>query len=337
MAGYRVIALVGALELTAAACAGFDRSTLPAALSDADFWRLSADLSEPAGIFTHSENLVSNELQFVNLIRRVRPVGGVYFGVGPEQNFSYIAALRPAMAFIVDIRRENQNLQLLYKALFEISTDRADFLSRLFSRERPAGLSADSSVDRLFEAFGRTAANASLLEVTRGLVRERLVDVHRFPLTTEDLNHIDHALRAFFDDGPEITYGRSIVDDEPRPSYRALMTVRDIAGVSRSYLASRKAFDAVKALQDRNLIVPVVGDFAGPIAMRGVGEFVRRHRSTVSVFYGSNVEVYLNQVKTVAYCGNIASLPYARSTLFISNKAVKPFPARLKACPGIAQ
>ena len=32
--------------------------------------------------------------------------GGVYLGVGPEQNLTYIAAICPAMAFIVDIRRQ---------------------------------------------------------------------------------------------------------------------------------------------------------------------------------------------------------------------------------------
>ena len=65
--------------------------------------------------------------------------GGVYIGVGPEQNFTYIARLRPSTAFIIDIRRENRSLHLLYKALFEISRDRADFVSRLFSPARPAG------------------------------------------------------------------------------------------------------------------------------------------------------------------------------------------------------
>ena len=42
--------------------------------------------------------------------------------------------------FIVDVRLENRSLHLLYKALFELSTDRADFVSRLFSRGAPADL-----------------------------------------------------------------------------------------------------------------------------------------------------------------------------------------------------
>jgi hypothetical protein len=338
MVGRRVVARIGVVVLAAAALACLNRSTVPASLGDQEFWQLTTDLSEPPGTFAHSENLVSNELQFVNLVRLLRSGGGVYIGVGPEQNFSYIAALRPSMAFIIDIRRENRNLHLLYKALFELSANRLEFLSRLFSRERPAGLSAGSSVDSLFDVFGKAQPDARLFAVTRGLVHSRLADVHRFPLTTEDLNDIDHVLHAFFDDGPEITYSRSnAADNEPRPTYRTLMTARDIFGELRSYLASEDAFAAVKVRQEKNLVVPVVGDFAGPTAIRRVGEFVRQRRSTVSVFYSSNVEVYLHQQKTMVFCGNIAALPYTPATWFITSKTMKPFPAKLKTCPGSGQ
>ena len=79
-------------------------------------------------------------------------------GVGPEQNFTYIAVTRPAIAFIVDIRRGNLDLHLMYKALFELSADRADFVSRLFSRKRPAGPAAD--VDRRRDFFRVSAGRA---------------------------------------------------------------------------------------------------------------------------------------------------------------------------------
>ena len=101
----------------AVACGAGSRSA-PAQLSDEEFWNLSTRLSEPPGAFRHSENLVSNEELFPHTIRLLRARGGVYIGVGPEQNFSYIARIRPSMAFIIDIRQENRNLHLLYKALF---------------------------------------------------------------------------------------------------------------------------------------------------------------------------------------------------------------------------
>ena len=105
-------------------------------------------MSEPNGAFT-SDNLLSNERVFARLVpelvAKTKP-GGVYLGVGPEQNFTYIAAMRPRMAFITDIRRGNLHLQLMYKALFELSADRAEFVSRLFTKPRPAGLTATSTV-----------------------------------------------------------------------------------------------------------------------------------------------------------------------------------------------
>jgi len=240
--------------------------TLPTRLSDEEFWRLSTGLSEPAGVFTHSDNLVSNEDLFVHTIRTLRPRGGVYIGVGPEQNFSYIARLQPAMAFIIDIRQENRNLHLMYKALFESSVDRADFVSRLFSRERPAGLDPKTSVHELFTAYGTVTPSGSLYEANARLVREVLLDTHRFPLSPDDLRSIDDAFNAFYSDGPEIHYARSRPGDAAGPSYRSLMTATDISRQSRSYLASEEAFAFVKDLHARNLIVPVVGDFGGPDA-----------------------------------------------------------------------
>ena len=110
----RIRILLPALLAAHIACGQiFQRSTLPASLSDREFWGLSAELSEPPGAFTHSENLVSNEIFYVHVLRMLGPTGGAYVGVGPEQNFSYIARLRPSIAFIVDIRRENLSLHLL--------------------------------------------------------------------------------------------------------------------------------------------------------------------------------------------------------------------------------
>ena len=107
---------------TLRAAAPTTADTLPARLTDEEFWALSQDSSEPNGQF-QSDNLVSNEqyLQYVvpDLVKRV-PAGGVYLGVGPEQNFTYIAAIKPKMVFITDIRRGNLCMHLMYKAIFEI-------------------------------------------------------------------------------------------------------------------------------------------------------------------------------------------------------------------------
>jgi hypothetical protein len=301
-------------------------------MSDEEFWNLSTGLSEPAGTFAHSDNLVSNETHSIHLLRMLRARGGVYIGVGPEQNFSYIARLRPEMAFIIDIRQENRNLHLMYKALFELSADRADFLSRLFSRERPEGLGATTSVKDLFDAYMAAKRSEQLYEANARRVRDRLLETHGLPLSPDDLKSIDYAFTAFYSDGPDIHYSRLRPGDAPGPSYRALMTATDVGGHSRSYLATEEAFGFVKDLHARNMIVPVVGDFAGATAVRRAGDYIRQHKSVVNAFYGSNVEVYLNREKTRAFCASLAALPYDSRSWFIGSKGLQPFTSKLKSC-----
>src|SRR5262245_49964507 len=84
-------------------------SQIPAQLSDRAFWAMVVEFSEPPGFF-RSDNLVSNEATFQQVIpdlqKRTSP-GGAYLGVGPDQNFTYIGAVRPKIAFIIDVRRQN--------------------------------------------------------------------------------------------------------------------------------------------------------------------------------------------------------------------------------------
>src|SRR5712691_1668900 len=139
---------------------------IPRELSDEAFWKLVTDFSEPGGYF-RSDNFVSNETMFQYVIPELKKTTkheGVYMGVGPDQNFTYIVALQPKIAFIVDIRRQNMLQHLMYKALIELSADRAEFLSRLFSRPRPAGLDKNSSVGTLFDAFQQVDADSKMFD-----------------------------------------------------------------------------------------------------------------------------------------------------------------------------
>jgi hypothetical protein len=111
-------------------------------------------MSEPDGYFL-SENFVSNEVSFQDVVpslQRSLTRDGVYLGVGPEQNFTYIANLGPRMAVIFDIRRQNAMQHLMYKALFELSPTRAEFVSRLFSRPSVARLGREIAVQALFDS-----------------------------------------------------------------------------------------------------------------------------------------------------------------------------------------
>ena len=302
----------------------------PIALTDEQFWSMSTRFSEPAGAFAHSENLVSNEIHFADTIRMLRSTGGAYIGVGPEQNFSYIERLRPAIAFIIDIRPENRNLHLMYKALFELSADRADFLSRLFSRQRPSGVGADTPVRELFEKYETAGPADVLYEANARLIRKWLLE--KFPLSPDDLAWVEHAFHAFYADGPGIHYGRPRPDGSPSPSYRDLMTAADVWGMKRSYLATEDGFAFVKHLQEMNAIVPVVGDFAGPSAIRRAGDYSRQRGVKVSAFYASNVEVYLNRQQLAAFCGNLSSLPHDSRSWFIGSNGRRLLLSKLNAC-----
>jgi hypothetical protein len=301
-------------------------------MSDQEFWSLSEALSEPAGIFSLSDNLVSNEPRVAENARWLRPTGGVYIGVGPEQNFSYIARLRPAMAFIIDIRRENRNLHLLYKALFELSSDRADFVSRLFSRPRPAGLPSNASVDDLFKRYEDVPSSHEQYTRNATLIREHLLATHGLPLSPADLVWIDRVFRAFYTDGPAIQFWDSGPVDTVEPTYRRLMTAEDATGQRRSFLATEEGFTFVKSLQARNMIVPLVGDFGGPSAIQRVGNYVREHRDVIQAFYGSNVGVYLNTQQTRAFCRNLSALPAAPGAWFVESDSVRSLASKLKAC-----
>lgn len=316
-ASLSAVPLVPAIE--GARAAG---ESLPSKLSDQEFWKLVTDFSEPNGFF-RSDNLLSNEvwLQYVvpDLQRTVK-AGRVYLGVGPEQNFTYIAAVRPKMAFIVDVRRGNRDLHLLYKALFELSADRAEFVSRLFSKPRPDGLTAKSTIQQIIAGYWNIERSDGLYAENLKAVHDRLVKKHGLALTDQDLQGVDYIYNAFFWHGPSITYSSSGngFGGRNQPTYADLMTATDGTGQTRGYLSSEENFAFLKELETKNLLVPVVGNFAGPKAIRAVGKYLRERGATVSAFYLSNVEQYLIQDGVWRdFCHNVETLPLDETSTFI--------------------
>ncbi|HZB26542.1 MAG TPA: hypothetical protein VE379_10440, partial [Vicinamibacterales bacterium] len=137
-------------------------------------------------------------------------------------------------------------------------------------------------------------------------------------LTADDLRGIEAVYHAFYWHGPIIQYSTSMGGGAHFPTYAQLMTATDAAGAERSYLASEGQYAAVKDLHARNLIVPVVGDFGGPKALRAVGRYLRKRRIMVGAFYLSNVEQYLGRERRWwAFCQNAAALPIDGGSTFI--------------------
>jgi hypothetical protein len=291
------------------------------AVADAAFWRMFSDFSEPSGFF-QSDNLVSNELTFPNLLPEIanrNSEQGAYVGVGPEQNFSYLAALKPRIAFIVDIRRQNAILHLLYKALFELSASREEFLSRLLSRPRPRHLNARSSVADLFAAFAAAPAEASRFEKNLKEVKKQLQKKHGFALTEEDLAALQYVYSAFFEAGPGLQYSfGSSRRGRPFPTFAELMTAVDAQGSPRSFLATDADYQVLRDLQRRNLIIPVVGNFGGGKALKSVASHLSARGFTVNVFYTSNVESYLFRSEDWrGFYDNLSTLPVDRKSVLV--------------------
>jgi hypothetical protein len=296
--------------------------SLPARISDADYWRMITQFSEPNGYF-RSDNLVSNEVTFQHVIpelKKATTTGGVYLGVGPDQNFTYLVALQPRIAFIVDIRRQNMLQHLLYKALIEQSKDRVDFLSRLFSRPRPKGVDTASSAEALFLAFRAVASDSVAYRRNLAAIKALLIDQHRFTLSEDDLYAIQYVYSAFYDAGPDLTYNyprmsQNSYGSRRMPTYEELMTATDGAEQNRGYLGSEANYRILADLQKRNLIVPLVGDFGGDKALRAVAKYLKDNRATVTAFYTSNVEQYLFQSDAWrGFFANLAALPVDSSS-----------------------
>lgn len=323
--GAAALALAGVVALSALGAPRIRTEPLPERLDDSTFWALSAGLSEPGGYF-RSDNFVSNEgeLQYVlGELTRAVPRGRPYVGVGPEQNFTYIAALAPPVAFIVDIRRQNLVLHLMYKALMELSADRATFISRLLARRMPDGLAADVPVTELFARFAVSAPDTLLFWTTLDTLRKHLMVTRGFPLDDQDRESLFYVYASFAEGGADLSYSFGQVGGQRfgrwMPTLAEMMTETDGEGAQRSYLASEAAYRAVRELQLRNLIIPVVGDFGGDRALRAVAAWLAAHDATLGAFYASNVEQYLYMQGEAPsrFFGNLAAFPHDGSTRFV--------------------
>jgi hypothetical protein len=246
----------------------------------------------------------------------------VYLGVGPDQNFTYIVSLKPKIAFIVDIRRQNMLQHLMYKALIELSADRAEFLSRLFSRPRPADLGSSTTAEALFQAYADVPANRDLYTANIDAIKKELTD-HGFELTTDDERSIQYIMSAFYSGGPDLTYNGAANSGfggrNRMPTYAELMMETDRSGQNRSYMSSEENFRYLQEMERNNLIVPLVGDFAGPKALRAVADYLKAHEATVTAFYLSNVEQYLFQQEDdwIKFYANVGTLPTSSESVFI--------------------
>ena len=327
------LVLAGTTPFTAPAQTAARQSEvrLPDRLSDAEFWALVDSISEPGGYFQIQDNFTSNEReigQIFTMLRDRKVSGNVYMGVGPEQNLTYIAAIRPKMAFIVDIRRQAVMQHLMFKAIFEMAPDRADFISILFSKPRPPGIDSSTTIQNVWDAFWHMQSDSALWRANYARITDLLTKTHGFRITQPEMEQLKWVFDAFFMYGPIITTRSGSGGGGGSQSTFADLTgySNDESGTPRSFLSTEENYAYVKDLHARNLVVPVSGDFAGPKAIRSIGAWLKSHGGIVSAFYVSNVEQYLvRESKAGLFYDNVATLPINDESVFIRPYSLRRF------------
>ena len=272
--------------------------------------RVVESLSEP-DLGRTADNFVTNEDSFARVAGDLATRGGVYLGVGPDQNLTYVAHARPRLAIVLDFRRRNALLHLLHKALFQLSADRASYLGRLIAR-RPDDLPDDPTADAIVSAFDHRPMDRALLDrATReveGLLRPTgLVLESEWP----DLAIIQAKLA-----GPGLN--ARFLALPMYPTFGRMIASRDRPGQPAHFLAREDWYQAVRSIHLGDRLIPLTGDFAGAGAFPAIGRWLQDRALSVSVLYVSDVEFFLlRSGRFPAYVANLGRLPWLESAVLI--------------------
>jgi hypothetical protein len=289
--------------------------------SEPDLAELSSLISEAPGYFD-TDNLITNEDSFQHAVPALRKLdaGGVYLGVGPDQNFTYIVHSRPYLAFIVDIRRDNLLLHLYLKALIERSESRREYLARLLGRpvRESQGPVADD-LEELVRLFDREPPDSDYFDRELEATWQHMLTWASGLVEPSDRDQLKRLARPFLREGFGLrfrSHGR-----RPHlgyPDLRRLLTEVDLDGRMRSYLADEAGYRLLRTMHLEDRIIPVVGDLGGSEAMQRLADFLHQRDLEVSVFYVSNVEDYLFRGSSFEqYIANLTALPIRRDAILI--------------------
>ncbi|MEP7271640.1 MAG: hypothetical protein ABI882_09040 [Acidobacteriota bacterium] len=291
-------------------------------LSNGDFSKLIQRLSEPGGYFD-TDNLISNEASYLHVLGKLRRMNvqqGAYLGVGPDQNFSYISQIRPQIAYIIDIRRDNLLQHLLFKGLFAQARNRVEYLALLFGKPVPSDAKAWStrSLQQVVDYIEKTPSQRERFEAAKSAVAIHVRGLG-LNLSDSDMGSIGRIHEAFFQDGLDLRFTSK--NRPPRayyPTYRDLLLEKDLTGKQSSFMGSEEDFQFVKSLEEHNLVVPVVGNLAGEHALAAIGRDATERGLRVSAFYTSNVEFYLMREGGFdRFIENVKRLPISDQSVII--------------------
>jgi len=317
---FRLIALLFVLDVTVQAQ---PHEVVEAGLSQREYAAAVRNLSEPTALFD-SNNYISNETGYLHILpslERLGVRGGVYIGVGPEQNFTYIARIRPEYAFILDIRRENMLEHVLFKVLFEMADSRQTFLSLLLSKplKDDTAVLSSPTIKNLVDYFDTLEGDEAFFKLNLSRIK-KLAGRYELNLSSHDYQIIEKTYRVFLDRHLDLrweymTSGNRGINF---PSFRDMLLGKDVDGHYGNFLNSDDDFYYIKNMQAANLIVPVTGDFAGKLALTNIAEYIRKRGDKVSAFYLSNVEYYLvSDGLMPGFAENVKRLPITDKSILI--------------------
>ncbi len=271
-------------------------------------------LSEPPAGPSSADNLITNEDSIASVLDRLGevPAGHAYLGVGPDQNFSLIAAARPSTALILDYRTKNRNLHLLHKSLVEASVDRSAYLGRLWARSPVIDPAARADAGRLMAAFAAAPMRPEMLAEAQEMVRRSLEE--KGFRAEGDLAEIRKIQARLAGPGPE---GRFLAL-KMYPAIGRLIAMKTRSGHPGHWLADDALFDTVRGLHRSGAILPVVADWAGTQAMPNIAAYLSGLRVKVGCVYVSDVEFFLLRAGVFdRYVANLARLPIADDAVIV--------------------
>ncbi|HEY7680371.1 MAG TPA: hypothetical protein VIC04_07600 [Terriglobia bacterium] len=297
--------------------------TIPAA----EFARITQEFSEEGGYF-FSDNFTSNEsayLYAVDELKRQGGTGGAYIGVGPEQNFTYIAKVRPEIAFIVDIRRQAVIQHLMYKAIFHLAEDRAQFLSLLLSKPL-AGADAPrrgTPIEKVLEYFESAPPSEEAFRSNLARIEKTIRRDFHLAMTGQDRSDLTYVYQVFSRASLRVAF--RVAGDNfggfwgaRFPNLRDLILATDQSGKLGNFLALEDDYDFVRRLHRQNRIIPVVGDFGGRKALAAVARYLRENGYTLTAFYTSNVEQFLFDGRAFdSFVENVRQMPLTHKSVIL--------------------